>query len=168
MAALAQRLPISLIPEKSLVTPVRDDMVYHRRGRDHAALHTRGTQRIALQIRPARCAPFCAISPLCGAPAPTFRRFSLMFCAICSSFAQVGTSRIPAGAFWAFGHFSHLDFSCVYPQRTISPRWLYTESPPFRFFIALSSAMTSATAPSTFSVDFSLSSFRLPAGSVRT
>lgn len=30
------------------------------------------------------------------------------------------------------------------------------ESPPFRFFIARSSAITSATAPSTFSVDFSL------------
>ena len=34
--------------------------------------------------------------------------------------------------------------------------------------VHLSNAMTRATAPSTFSVDFSLSIFRFPAGSVRT
>ena len=54
------------------------------------------------------------------------------------------------------------------PHSSNKPRSLYTESLSFWFFIARSSAMTSATAPSIFSVDFSLSSFRLPAGSVRT
>jgi len=54
------------------------------------------------------------------------------------------------------------------PHSTNRPRWLYTESPAFWFFIARSSAMIRATAPSIFSVDFSLSSLRLPAGSVRT
>ena len=54
------------------------------------------------------------------------------------------------------------------PHSSNKPRSSYTESLPFWFFIARSSAMTSATAPSIFSVDFSLSSFRLPAGSVRT
>ena len=61
------------------------------------------------------------------------------------------------------------EFSAYYsPHSSNKPRSSYTESPPFWFFIARSSAMTSATAPSIFSVDFSLSSFRLPAGSVRT
>ena len=60
-------------------------------------------------------------------------------------------------------------FSAYYsPHSSNKPRSSYTESPPFWFFIARSSAMTSATAPSIFSVDFSLSNFRLPAGSVRT
>ena len=43
----------------------------------------------------------------------------------------------------------------------------YTE-PLFWFFMARSSAMTIATAPSTFSVLFSLSILMFPAGSVRT
>ena len=49
MAALAQRLPVVLIPEQLLIAPVRNHMVDHRCGRQHALLHAGVAQRIARQ-----------------------------------------------------------------------------------------------------------------------
>ena len=174
MALLAQGLPVAFVPEEPQIAPVRQDMVDHRRRRQYAALQTGGAQGIARQKTPAGFPPVRAVSAFCGAAPPAFRGFALVFCAIRPFLAQVRAAGIPTGPLWTFGHcisprfFPSPFWDAFIAYRMSSPRWLYTESPPFRFFIARSSAMTSATAPSTFSVDFSLSILILPAGSVRT
>jgi hypothetical protein len=48
MASLAERLPVRLIPEQPLVTPVRDDVI-HNGCRDDLALRlAEGAQRMLL------------------------------------------------------------------------------------------------------------------------
>lgn len=174
MTRLAQRLPVSLIPEQLSIAPVRQDMIDHRRGRQYSPLQTGRTQGIARQKPSAGFPPVRAIAALRGAAPPSFRGFVLMLCAIRPFLTQIGTTRIPAGALWAFGHcisprfFPSPFWGALIAYKMSSPLWLYTESPLFRFFMARSSAMTSATTPSTFSVDFSLSILMFPAGSVRT
>ena len=42
MARLAQRLPVSFVPEELRIAPMRQDVVDHRRGRQHTALQTDG------------------------------------------------------------------------------------------------------------------------------
>jgi hypothetical protein len=36
VAGLAQRLPVAFVPEQALVTAMRDDVIHHRRGLQHA------------------------------------------------------------------------------------------------------------------------------------
>ena len=62
MAALAQRLPVVLIPEQPLVAPVRNHMVDHRCRCEHAVLHARIAQRVALQESGAGIAPAAVIA----------------------------------------------------------------------------------------------------------
>ena len=165
MTAFAQRLPVLFIPEKRMIAAMGYDMVDHGRGRQHTVLQAFGAQRTPEQKRLPCLSPACVIAPGGSTAANSVMApfFSVIF-AVNPLLAEIGTAGLAAGA---FGDFRHIE-SPYSGHSSNKPRSLYTESPPFWFFIARSSAMTSATAPSIFSVDFSLSSFRLPAGSVRT
>ena len=164
MAVLTKGLPVLFIPEKRVVAAMGNDMVDDGRRRQHTVFQAFGAQRMPSQKRLPRLSPACVISSGSRAASQTICRIIRMFLAVNPLLAEIGTAGVTAGAFWASRHIE----SPYSGQSSNKPRSLYTESLPFWFFIARSSAMTSATAPSIFSVDFSLSSFRLPAGSVRT
>lgn len=159
MAPLAKRLPVVFVPEQLLISSVWNHMIHHGRGRELSLPHTLRAQRMPAQESLSRRAPAAVIAALGGIAPKPIRTEPGMSLAIHAAVAQIRAPRVPAGPFRRSRHIS--------PHIKSSPRSSYTE-PPFMFFIALSSAMTSATAPSTFSVDFSLSILRLPAGSVRT
>ena len=61
MAALAQRLPVVLIPEQLLIAPVRNHMVDHRCRCEPAVLHAFIAQRVALQESRTGLAPAAVI-----------------------------------------------------------------------------------------------------------
>ena len=164
MAVLAKGLPVLFIPEKLAVAAMGNVMVDHCRRRQGAVFQTFGAQWMPGQKRLPRLSPGCVIAPGGSTAAQTICGIIRMFLAVNPLLAEIGTAGVTAGAFWASRHIE----SPYSGQSSNKPRSLYTESLPFWFFIARSSAITSATAPSIFSVDFSLSSFRLPAGSVRT
>ena len=165
MTAFAQRLPVLFIPEKHMIAAMGYDMINYCRGRQCAVFQTFGAQWMPGQKRLPCLSPVRVISSGgCAAANGIMTPFFSVLIAVNPLLAEMGTAGVTAGAFWDF---RHIEFPYS-GQSSNKPRSLYTESLPFWFFIARSSAMTSATAPSIFSVDFSLSSFRLPAGSVRT
>ena len=49
MASSTKALPVALIPEQSLVAPVRDDMIHHRCRNDLALCLAESTQRMLLK-----------------------------------------------------------------------------------------------------------------------
>ena len=57
VAFLAQRLPVRLVPEQPLIAPVRNEVIYHRRGHDLSLCLAEGTQRMLLQEKSAGFAP---------------------------------------------------------------------------------------------------------------
>ena len=161
MAALAQGLPVFFIPEQGLIAPVRDDMIHHCSGREPTFLLALHAQRMPAQKSGPLPAPLGVVaSGIRAAAQPIPAPLDVFGAVDLTAFTQPWTAGIPTRALGLHRHSRS-------PHKTIKPRWLYTESPLFRFFMALSSAMTSATAPSTFSVDFALSSLMFPAGSVR-
>ena len=165
MAVLTKGLPVLFIPEKRMITAMGNDMINYYRGRQRTIFQAFGAQRMPGQKCLPRLSPVCVIAPGGSTAANSVMApFFSMLLAVNPLLAEVGTAGITAGT---LGDFRHIE-SPYSGQSSNKPRSLYTESLPFWFFIARSSAMTSATAPSIFSVDFSLSSFRLPAGSVRT
>ena len=159
VAALAKCLPVVFIPKECLIASVRNDMVHNRGRSDDACLQALHAQRISPQIAVAGSTPFASVSTFCSITAHPVGAVLTVLGTVHAVIAKVRTARIAAGSFWCSRHVS--------PQIKSSPRSSYTE-PPLLFLIARSSAITSATAPSTFSVLFSLSIFTLPAGSVRT
>lgn len=159
MAVLAQRLPIAFIPEQLLISSMRDNVIHNRCRGEDTRLQALGAEWISPQITITSAAPFAIIAALCGTSAHPVGTVLTVLAAVHTAVAEIGASRIAAGT---LGYSWH-----VPPQMKSSPRSSYTE-PPLLFLRARSSAITSATAPSTFSVDFSLSILRLPAGSVRT
>lgn len=62
MAALAQRLPVDLIPEQLLIAPVRNHMVDHRCRCEPAVLYALIAQRVALQESRAGLAPSAVVA----------------------------------------------------------------------------------------------------------
>ena len=159
MAVLAQRLPIAFIPEQLLIPSMRDDVIHNRRRGDDAYLQALGAEWISPQVSVSGAAPFAVISALCCTSTHPVSAVLTVLAAVHTAVAEIGASRIAAGTLGCSWH--------VPPQMKSSPRSSYTE-PLLLFLRARSSAITSATAPSTFSVDFSLSSLMFPAGSVRT
>ena len=62
MASLAERLPVALIPEQPLISPVRNDVIHHRCGHDLALRMTEGAQRMLLQEKNVDLSPAGIIS----------------------------------------------------------------------------------------------------------
>ena len=164
MAVLTKGLPVLFIPEKHMIAAMGNDMVDHGCGRQHTAFQAFDAQRTPGQKRLPRLSPACVIPSSRCTAAQTICRIIRMLLAVNPLLTEIWATGVAAGS---LGNFRHIE-SPYSGHSSNKPRSSYTESLPFWFFIARSSAMTSATAPSIFSVDFSLSSFRLPAGSVRT
>ena len=161
MAFFTKRLPVCLIPEQPLIASVRNDMIHHCRRDNFSLCLTESAQRMLLQEESTGLTPAADVPTGIGtAMHPVAAPFHRILTEHLTLLAEARTAGTAAGSSWFWG-ILHLR------QIIKGPRRSQTDSPP-RFFMALSGAMTSATAPSTFSVDFSLSIFRFPAGSVRT
>ena len=63
MAVLTKGLPVLFIPEKHMITAVRNDMVDHCRRRQRTVLQAFGAQRMPKQKRLPRFSPVCVIAP---------------------------------------------------------------------------------------------------------
>ena len=62
MASLAERLPVRLIPEQPLVTPVRNDVIHNGCRDDLALRKAEGAQRMLLQEKSAGLTPATVVS----------------------------------------------------------------------------------------------------------
>lgn len=110
MASLAQRLPVSLIPEQLFISAMRDDVVNHG-CRDYLpALEAFHAQWIPAQESFTRCAPFMAISAAVGA----FPGIQTAVLFAVHPVRQVRAAGMTAGAFGFSGHDP--------PHRTKNPR----------------------------------------------
>ena len=110
MASLAQRLPVSLIPEQLLVSAMRNDVVDHRRRGDPPALEAFHAQRIPAQESLTRRAPFMTLAAAVGA----FPGIQTAVLLAVHLVRQVRAAGITAGAFGFSGHDP--------PHRTKNPR----------------------------------------------
>ena len=96
----AERLPVALIPEQLLISPVRYDMVDNRCRGDSSFLQTHHAQRVELEEALSRFPPPGVISSGGGASAQRIRRpFLPVFFAISAFFAQIWAAWKSAGAF---------------------------------------------------------------------
>src|SRR5688500_7820468 len=76
MAALAQPLPVRLVPEQLLIAAVRHDMVDRRRGLYAPLGLAPHTERMTRQVGSSRTPPAWAVAPARGArPLPVPLRF---------------------------------------------------------------------------------------------
>ncbi len=161
MAFFTKRLPVCLIPEQTLVTPMQDVVIDHRCWHILALCLAEGAQRMLLQEESTGLTPAADVPTGIGtAMQPVAAPFHMILTEHLTLLAEARTAGTAAGSSWFWG-ILHLR------QLIKSPRGSQTDSPP-RFFMALSGAMTRATALSMFPVVVSLSIFRFPAGSVRT
>ena len=99
MAFFAECLPILLIPEQQKVTPVRNDVINHRRRGDLPIFQAALAQGISMQKQLACFTPPGIIAPCsCVAPQRIMRPFLAMCLTIGARFAQIRTAGIAAGA----------------------------------------------------------------------
>ena len=68
VVAVAEGLPVALIPEEQAVAAVRDDVVNVRRPDVPALLHALHTQRVRFKVTPTGLLPCPAVTPVAGAP----------------------------------------------------------------------------------------------------
>ena len=105
MASLAERLPVRLIPEQPLVTPVRNDVI-HNGCRDDLALRlAECTQRMLLQEESAGLTPAAVVpTGIRAAAQPVAAPFHMILTEHLTLLAEARTSGIAAGSSWFFGH----------------------------------------------------------------
>ena len=109
MAILAQRLPVLLIPEQILVTPVRNDVVHHRRSSQPAFLLALDAQWMPSKIRRPHLAPLAVIPAIGGPTAQAIRApFDVLRTIHLTLFAETHTSRITAGPSRLHWHMDYL------------------------------------------------------------
>ena len=101
MASSTKALPVALIPEQSLVAPVRDDMIHHRCRNDLALCLAESTQRMLLQekctgLTPAAVVPTGIRSAAQSVAAP----FHMILTEHLTLLAEARTSGIAAGSSW--------------------------------------------------------------------
>ena len=107
MASSTKALPVALIPEQSLVAPVRDAMIHHRCRNDLALCLAESTQRMLLQekctgLTPAAVVPTGIRSAAQSVAAP----FHMILTEHLTLLAEARTSGIAAGSSWFLGHFA--------------------------------------------------------------
>ena len=106
MASLAERLPVRLIPEQPLITPMRNDMIDHRRGHDLALRLAKGAQRMLLQEKSASLTPAGIVSTSIRTTAqPVAAPFHMILTEHLTLLAEARTSGIAAGSSWFIWHF---------------------------------------------------------------
>ena len=105
MAFLAEGLPVRLIPEQSLITPVRDDVIHHCCGHDLALRLAEGTQRMLFQEESAGLTPAAVIPTGIRTTAqPVAAPFHMILTEHLTLFAEAWTTGIAAGSSWCVGH----------------------------------------------------------------
>ena len=107
MAALAERLPVRLIPEQALVASVRDDVIHHRCGHNLALCLTEGAQRMLLQEESASLTPSAVVpTGISTAAQPVTAPLHMILTEHLTLLAEARTSGIAAGSSWFLGHFA--------------------------------------------------------------
>ena len=98
MAALAKGLPICLIPEQPLITPMRNNVIHHRCGHDLALRLAEGAQRMLLQEESAGLTPAAVVPTGIGTAAqPVAAPFHMIFTEHLTLLAEARTTGIAAG-----------------------------------------------------------------------
>ena len=88
---------------------MRNDVIHNRRRNDLSLCLTEGTERMLFQEKSASLTPTGIISPGISTTAhPVITVHSVILTEHLTLFAEPGTPRVAAGAFSAFGAFSHL------------------------------------------------------------
>ena len=109
MAVLAQCLPVILIPEQILVSPVRNDVVHHRRSSQPAFLLALDAQWMPSQVCCPCLAPPTVIPTIGGPTAQTIRApFNVLRTVYLALFAESYTSGIAARSSRFHRHAAHL------------------------------------------------------------
>ena len=109
MAALAQGLPISLIPEQLRVTPVWDDMVYNGCRLQLTFGEALDAERIAAEKGSTGITPLAVIaSGSCAATQAFATQPNMIFAVHLALFAEPGAPGEAAGPFRFHGHEVHL------------------------------------------------------------
>ena len=99
MAVLAQGLPIRLIPEQSLISPVRNDVIHYGCWGEFPLVHTPDTQRMELQeytplSAPARIIPTGISSAAQAVAAP----HNMILAEYLPADTKARAARIPTGS----------------------------------------------------------------------
>lgn len=124
MAPFAERLPILLIPEQHLITPVRYDMVYHRSRGGFSILQTLMAQRMPLQKQYPGFPPLGIIAPRgCVASQRILRPFLPVFFTVGSCLTQIRASRILA---WPFRFAWHIITPLGNPEAGKAGPWRFS------------------------------------------
>ena len=106
VAFLTERLPVCLIPEQPLISPMRYDMIYDR-CRDNLSLcQTESAERMLLQEQSTSFSPFPVISLFCSTSALSITTpHDMILTEYLALVAKPGTPRVAAGPFRLLGHF---------------------------------------------------------------
>ena len=106
MAFLTERLPVCLIPEQPLVTPVWNDVIHDSR-RDNLSLRlAEGTQRMLFQEKSAGLTPAAVVpTGISTAAQPVAAPFHMILTEHLTLLAETRTSGIAAGSSWFIWHF---------------------------------------------------------------
>ena len=134
MAFFTKQLPVCLIPEQTLVTPMQDVVIDHRCWHILALCLTESAQRMLLQEESAGLTPAADVPTGIGtAMQPVAAPFHMILTEHLTLLTEARTAGTAAGSSWFWG-ILHLR------QIIKSPRGSQTDSPP-RFFMALSGAV---------------------------
>ncbi len=107
MAFLAERLPVRLNPEQSLITPVRNDMIHYRCRHDLALRKAKGAQRMLLQEKSTGLTPAAVVPTGIGTAAQSVTApLHMILTEHLTLLAEARTSGIAAGSSWFLGHFA--------------------------------------------------------------
>lgn len=106
VAALAESLPVVLIPEKFLVTTVRNDVVHHRCPDVLALLGTLHTERMCFKIRLPGFLPTSVVSTLCCWPGGFWMERQVLLTVEPAGFHQLRAARVMARCLWSVRHFT--------------------------------------------------------------
>ena len=107
VAAFAERLPVVLVPEKFLVTTMRNDVIHHCCPDILALLGTLHTERMCFEIRLPGFLPTSVISTLCCRPGSFWLERQVLLTVEPAGFHQLRAAGMMARRLWFVRHNSY-------------------------------------------------------------
>lgn len=106
VTALAERLPVILVPEKFLVTTVRNDVIHHRCPDVLTLLGTLHTEWMNFQIRLPGFLPTSVVSTLCRRAGGFWVERQVLLTVEPAGFHQLRAAGMMAWCLWSVRHFT--------------------------------------------------------------
>lgn len=106
VARLAHRLPVGFVPEKSGVSTVRCDMVYHSGLRVSPLPHTLSAERMGLEVLPAYFLPLSCIAALTRRASDFRMQRQVLLTVECAGFHKLRATGLAARHLGSAGHIS--------------------------------------------------------------